>query len=215
MASPKQNPLPSPEVQLSPPPSHHQLWSRHTFMPPTRHCQTRHLHLHLLLFLLGCTSQIPALAGGLRLLQTILTHLLSMPSNSMSLPGSQSYSYCNGTTTYQEQSQGAGFTYVRTTLIHSMSNSASNFSYSDAHGSFGNHDLPHINSTATVIHNTCHNSESSISGITSRHSILHISHLHSYSQAVFKRRPAFTHFLTLCIISYLWSAHSYLPCLPW
>jgi len=42
--------------------------------------------------------------------------------------------------------------------------------------------LPHMNSTAAVIHNTRHNSEPSISGMTSRHSISHISHPHSYSQ---------------------------------
>ncbi|KAK2463733.1 hypothetical protein APHAL10511_004226 [Amanita phalloides] len=110
-------------------------------------------------------------------------HLLSMPSNSMNLSASQSYSYRSGTTTYQEQSQGAGYTYVHTTPIHASSNSSSNFPYPNAHGSFGNHSLPHMNSSAGVIHNSRHNSESSISGITSRHSISHISHPHSYSQA--------------------------------
>jgi zinc finger protein CreA/MIG len=111
-------------------------------------------------------------------------HPLSMQSNSTSLPGFQFYSYCGvTTTTYQEQSQGAGFTYVDMTPIHSTSNSANNFSYSNAHGTFGNHNLPHMNSMAAVIHNTRHNSEQSISGMTSRHSISHISPPHSYSQA--------------------------------
>jgi zinc finger protein CreA/MIG len=111
-------------------------------------------------------------------------HPLSMQSNSTILPGFQFYSYCGVTpTTYQEQSQGAGFTYVDTTPIHSTSNSANNFSYSNAHGTFGNHNLPHMNSTAAVIHNTRHNSKQSISGMTSRHSISHISPPHSYSQA--------------------------------
>ncbi|KAF8634625.1 hypothetical protein AX15_000802 [Amanita polypyramis BW_CC] len=109
-------------------------------------------------------------------------HLMSMSSNSMSLPGSQSYSYRSGTTTYQEQSQGAGFTYVHTTPLHSTSNSTNGF-YSNAHGNLGYHSMPHMNSSATVIHNSRHNSEPSISGMASRHSISHISHPHSYSQA--------------------------------
>ncbi|KAM6496486.1 hypothetical protein JOM56_009192 [Amanita muscaria] len=110
-------------------------------------------------------------------------HMMSMQSNSMNLPPSQSYSYRSGTTTYQEQSQGAGFTYVHTTPIHSNSNSASNFSYSNAHGSFGNHGLPHMTSSSAIIHNARHTSEPSISGIASRHSISHISHPNTYSHA--------------------------------
>jgi zinc finger protein CreA/MIG len=77
--------------------------------------------------------------------------LISVPSNSANLPGPRS-----GTTTYQQRSQGAGYTYVHTTPFHSTSNLASNFSYSNAHRSFGNHSLPRMNSTAAVIHNTHH-----------------------------------------------------------
>lgn len=186
-ASPKRNSLPSPEAQISPPPMSPpalepaRLYAAHSpppDTPPPLAPATLPAGMHIADPVSSRSSSSPDNSYS-----PTNHHLLSMPSNSMNLPGSQSYSYRNGTTTYQEQSQGAGFTYVHTTPIHSTSNSASNFSYSNAHGSFGNHGLPHMNSTATVIHNTRHNSESSISGITSRHSISHISHPHSYSQA--------------------------------
>lgn len=186
-ASPKRSSLPSPEAQMSPPPMSPpalepaRLYAAHSpppDTPPPLAPATLPTGMHIADPVSSRSSSSPDNSYS-----PTNHHLLSMPSNSMSLPGPQSYSYRNGTTTYQEQSQGAGFTYVHTTPIHSTSNSASNFSYSNAHGSFGNHGLPHMNSTATVIHNTRHNSESSISGITSRHSISHISHPHSYSQA--------------------------------
>ncbi|PFH50396.1 hypothetical protein AMATHDRAFT_75624 [Amanita thiersii Skay4041] len=107
-------------------------------------------------------------------------HLMPM-APSMSLPGSQSYSYRSGTTTYQEQSQGAGFTYVHTTPLHAASNSFPSYS-NGAHGNFGNHNLSHLNSSSPIIHHSRHNPESSMPSISSRHSISHISHPHSYSQ---------------------------------
>ncbi|KAF8627944.1 hypothetical protein AX17_006097 [Amanita inopinata Kibby_2008] len=110
-------------------------------------------------------------------------HLMPMASHSMPMPGSQSQSYRSGTSTYQEQSQGAGFTYVHTTPLHSASHSAGSFSsYSNAHGSFNNHSLSHLSSTSPIIHSSRHNTDTSISGIASRHSISHISHPQSYSQ---------------------------------
>lgn len=68
--------------------------------------------------------------------------------------GNSQYSYRSGTTTYQEQSQGSGFTYVHTTpLSHSPPNSSTNsLSYSSSsHDTFNNshpsrHSISHITS---------------------------------------------------------------------
>ncbi|KAF8329911.1 hypothetical protein F5887DRAFT_1003430, partial [Amanita rubescens] len=182
----KRNSVSSSEEQLSPPPMSPpalepaRLYTTHSpppDTPPALEPATLPVAMHISDPVSSRSSSSPDNSYS-----PVNHHLLSMQSNSASLPGPQSYSYRSGTTTYQEQSQGAGFTYVHTTPIHSTSNSANNFSYSNAHGSFGNHSLPHMNSTAAVIHNTRHNSEPSISGMTSRHSISHISHPHSYSQ---------------------------------
>ncbi|KAF8642781.1 hypothetical protein AX16_009414 [Volvariella volvacea WC 439] len=105
--------------------------------------------------------------------------------------GSQgTYSYRSGTTTYQEQSQGAGFTYVHTTPIsHSStgSNVPSFSSYSSSHDNFSGHSLPHLNassssSSSPLLHQDSQSQPSSLS-MPSRHSISHISHPQtSYSQ---------------------------------
>lgn len=121
-------------------------------------------------------------------------HLVPMSSQGINMPGSNSqqpYSYRSGTTTYQEQSQGAGFTYVHTTPIsHSSSSSNGNTfsSYSSSHDDFSNHSLPHINTNTSspVLHQQhlqdSPTSQSSMS-MSSRHSISHISHPQSsYSQ---------------------------------
>ncbi|KAF5363914.1 hypothetical protein D9756_000004 [Leucocoprinus leucothites] len=67
--------------------------------------------------------------------------------------GNSQYSYRSGTTTYQEQSQGSGFTYVHTTpLSHSSPNPSTNaLSYSSSsHDTFNNsgsrHSISHITS---------------------------------------------------------------------
>ena len=78
------------------------------------------------------------------------SHLVSM-SPHLGQPG---YSYRSGTTTYQEQSQGAGFTYVHTTPISQSS------SYGGSHENFSSRENP-----------------------SNRHSISHISHPQSYPSA--------------------------------
>lgn len=98
----------------------------------------------------------------------------------------QPYSYRSGTTTYQEQSQGAGFTYVHTTPISHSSNASNGntfSSYSSSHDSFSGHPVPHLNaSSSTSLSQDNSNSQSSLS-MSSRHSISHISHPQSnYSQ---------------------------------
>ncbi|KDR84551.1 hypothetical protein GALMADRAFT_262763 [Galerina marginata CBS 339.88] len=113
-------------------------------------------------------------------------HLVPMSSQSMGMSGAnpQNYSYRSGTTTYQEQSQGAGaaFTYVHTTPVsHSNNNSNGNSngnsfsSYSNSHDNFaGNHSMHHQSNQ-----NRGHSPVS----MSSRHSISHISHPQSsYSQ---------------------------------
>ncbi|TFK63461.1 hypothetical protein BDN72DRAFT_847581 [Pluteus cervinus] len=112
-------------------------------------------------------------------------HLVPMSSQGLSQP----YSYRSGTTTYQEQSQGAGFTYVHTTPIsHSSnaSNGTSFSSYSSSHDNFNGQSLPHINTSSSSPLHQSHlqdspSSQSSIS-LPSRHSISHISHPQSSYQ---------------------------------
>ncbi|KXN83454.1 Transcriptional regulator NRG1 [Leucoagaricus sp. SymC.cos] len=67
--------------------------------------------------------------------------------------GNSQYSYRSGTTTYQEQSQGSGFTYVHTTpLSHNSPNPSTNALYSSSsHDTFNNshgsrHSISHITS---------------------------------------------------------------------
>jgi zinc finger protein CreA/MIG len=113
-------------------------------------------------------------------------NLVPMPSQSIGTNGhnSQPYSYRSGTTTYQEQSQGAGFTYVHTTPVsHSSTSSSPSFSssYSGAHNSFNN--LPHINTSSPVLHShhlqesplPTPNHSTSVTNHSNRHSISHIS----------------------------------------
>jgi len=85
------------------------------------------------------------------------SHMVPLSSQGLNLSNgnNQGYSYRSGTTTYQEQSQGAGFTYVHTTPITQPS------SYS-SHESFGNHSLS--------------NRDQQNVPLSSRHSISHISH---------------------------------------
>lgn len=101
-------------------------------------------------------------------------HLVPMNSHSMSLQHSQPYSYRSGTTTYQEQSQGAGFTYVHTTPI----SHSSGMSYHSSNSNYDHHSLPHINTSSPMQHHQDPNSPSSPSTThaSSRHSISHISH---------------------------------------
>lgn len=92
-------------------------------------------------------------------------HLVPMSSQSLALSGgnSQNYSYRSGTSTYQEQSQVNGFTYV-----HANSNSANSIpnsgSYSSAHDNYSMH------------HQSGQNRDHSPVSMSSRHSISHISH---------------------------------------
>jgi len=100
---------------------------------------------------------------------------MSPQSLGMSSGNSQSYAYRSGTTTYQEQSQGAGFTYVHTTPVNTHSSHAgpngSFPSYTNAHENYNTHSM-----------NPQNRGNSPIS-LSSRHSISHISHPHSsYTQ---------------------------------
>ncbi|RDB20189.1 hypothetical protein Hypma_013143 [Hypsizygus marmoreus] len=113
------------------------------------------------------------------------SHHLGSISSQSSNHASQPYSYRSGTTTYQEQSQGAGFTYVHTTpLSHSStsSNPSSFSSYSNSHNGYTNHSLPQINTSPPILHPRHHHDSPNPTPISSRHSISHISHPHSYSQ---------------------------------
>jgi zinc finger protein CreA/MIG len=68
--------------------------------------------------------------------------------------GNSQYSYRSGTTTYQEQSQGSGFTYVHTTPLNANS-STNPLSYpSSSHDTFNNshpsrHSISHITATTS------------------------------------------------------------------
>ena len=99
--------------------------------------------------------------------------------------GSQSYSYRGNTSTYQDQSHGAGYTYVHTTpLTHHSSGSNSNSfsSYPNSHANYGAHSLPHINTSSPVLHPQHPHDSPNPTPISSRHSISHISHPQSYPQ---------------------------------
>ena len=105
-------------------------------------------------------------------------HLVPLGSQAMGMaPGAMNYNYRSGTTTYQEQSQGAGYTYVHTTPVSGSStngnNGNGNFSYSNGGENFN----AHSQSAST------HNRDNSPVSMSSRHSISHISHPQSYSQA--------------------------------
>ena len=100
------------------------------------------------------------------------SQIVPLSSHPINISGQNYSHYRSGTTTYQEQAQGAGFTYVHTTPISHSSNAASvhsnSFSYSNGH-----YDSSH----------SSHQSQSPpsppsnhVSSITSRHSISHISH---------------------------------------
>ncbi|KIM38610.1 hypothetical protein M413DRAFT_447606 [Hebeloma cylindrosporum] len=105
-------------------------------------------------------------------------HGMPMSPQGLGMSGgnSQSYAYRSGTTTYQEQSQGAGFTYVHTTPVNSHS------SHTGSNGSsFPTYTNPHENYNAHTMNQ--HNRGNSPISLSSRHSISHISHPHSsYSQ---------------------------------
>ncbi|KAF5369704.1 hypothetical protein D9615_010171 [Tricholomella constricta] len=110
-------------------------------------------------------------------------HLVTM-SSQVSSQNSQPYSYRSGTTTYQEQSQGAGFTYVHTTPVSHPSNTSPNHGsfppYSSSHNSYSNHSLPHLNTSSS---NSQHHHDNPNPPPSSRHSISHISHPHPYPQS--------------------------------
>ncbi|KAG6888210.1 hypothetical protein C0995_009807 [Termitomyces sp. Mi166 len=96
-------------------------------------------------------------------------HIVSVPSQS-----TQHYSgYRNGTTTYQEPSQGSYPTFIHTTAASHTSNhsNGSYNSYSNSHNNYNSHSNSHHLQHA-----------SSASAPSSRHSISHISHPNSYSQ---------------------------------
>lgn len=97
------------------------------------------------------------------------------------LSQSQQYSYRSGTTTYQEQSQGAGvggFTYVHTTPIsHSSGNTPPSSATSSFSGSYSSshHSHHHQQQQQHHHHEGGYRDVSPVS-ISSRHSISHISH---------------------------------------
>jgi zinc finger protein CreA/MIG len=110
---------------------------------------------------------------------------------------SQPYSYRSGTTTYQEQSHGAGFTYVHTTPTSSSASSSASFSssYSGSHNNFNN--LPHINTSSPVIHSQhLQDSPNPSATHSNRHSISHISpqpYPHSQPSSAGPPSPASSH----------------------
>lgn len=112
-----------------------------------------------------------------------IPHQMSQLVSMSSQPMNQQYSYRSGTTTYQEQSQGAGFTYVHTTPVSHPSSSPTqninnSYSYADSNG-YDEHSIPHINTSSPVLQqDQLQDSPSPVSSasMSSRHSISHISH---------------------------------------
>jgi zinc finger protein CreA/MIG len=107
---------------------------------------------------------------------------------------SHTYShYRSGTTTYQEQSQGAGFTYVHTTPIshsapdsstHSLHHPHDSYSYPSSHHDDDHHPVSHPHhhlGDASNNHDSSSPPPTHVSSISSRHSISHISHPHHRS----------------------------------
>jgi zinc finger protein CreA/MIG len=125
------------------------------------------------------------------------THLVALSSQGIGAgQNSQTYSYRNGATTYQEQSHDPGFTYVHTTPTSSSSSSASySSSYSGSHNNFNN--LPHINTSSPVLHSQhLQDSPNHSSTHSNRHSISHISppsYPHSQSSSAGPPSPASSH----------------------
>jgi zinc-finger protein CreA/MIG len=89
-----------------------------------------------------------------------------------------SYNYRSGTTTYQEQSQAPGYTYVHTTPINQPPSGSSNgnslSSYSNSHDNFN---------VSPIQQNQNDHRDNSPVSISSRHSISHISHPQSSYQS--------------------------------
>ena len=107
-------------------------------------------------------------------------HLVSLQSQGLS--NSPNYNYRSGTTTYQEQSQGPGYTYVHTTPItHPSSGSSNGTSFSSYSSSHNNFNVSPIQPQQAQNQNQ-HRDNSPVS-ISSRHSISHISHPQSSYQS--------------------------------
>ena len=102
-------------------------------------------------------------------------HLVSLQSQGLSNP--PNYNYRSGTTTYQEQSQAPGYTYVHTTPITHPSSGSSNGN------SFSSYSSPHDNFSVSPIQPQNEHRDNSPVSISSRHSISHISHPQSSYQS--------------------------------
>lgn len=99
-----------------------------------------------------------------------------VPAQPQGLSSPLNYNYRTGTTTYQEQSQGPGYTYVHTTPITHPSSGAS---HGTSFSSYASHDNFSVSPQQTQ---NGHRDNSSVS-ISSRHSISHISHPQSSYQS--------------------------------
>lgn len=152
---------------------------------------------------LPATAHIPSSAGSSRSSSSpeasyspINSHLVPVSQGMSVGQNSQPYSYRSGTTTYQEQSHGAGFTYVHTTPTSSSTSSSASFSsYSNSHNNYNN--LPHINTSSPVLHSQqVQDSPNPSSTHSNRHSISHISpqpYSHSQPSSTGPPSPASSH----------------------
>lgn len=115
-------------------------------------------------------------------------HLVSLQSQGLSNP--PNYNYRSGTTTYQEQSQGPGYTYVHTTPITQPSSGSSN---GNSFSSYSN--SPDNFNLSPIQQNQNDQRDNSPVSISSRHSISHISHPHSsyHSSSTSPSSPASSH----------------------
>ena len=114
-------------------------------------------------------------------------HLVSLQSQGLSSP--PNYNYRSGTTTYQEQSQGPGYTYVHTTPITPSSASSNGNSFSSYSSSSDNFNV------SPIQQNQNDQRDNSPVSISSRHSISHISHPQSsyHSSSTSPSSPASSH----------------------
>lgn len=106
-------------------------------------------------------------------------HLVSLQSQGQQgLSNPPNYNYRSGTTTYQEQSQGPGYTYVHTTPITQPPSGSSN---GNSFSSYSN--SPDNFNVSPIQQNQNDHRDNSPVSISSRHSISHISHPQSSYQS--------------------------------
>jgi zinc finger protein CreA/MIG len=106
------------------------------------------------------------------------SHSQLLPLNGVNGHGHTTYSqYRSGTTTYQEQSQGAGYTYVHTTPISHSPSSSGSLNGQGMHGASFSYTTSHAYDNLSHEHST---PSPPMSSISSRHSISHISHPQPY-----------------------------------